>query len=116
MRRVDRIRVPLFVGHGHKDTVANIAQGQHLVSELKRHGKPHVVHFERSEGHGMAYFENRVELYAAIERFLAENLTRRPPPSPPRDSPTPQRCVTPKPQRTQIRRVSRHARAASFRG
>jgi len=30
---------------------------------------------ERGEGHGFAFLDNRVELYTAIERFLAKHMT-----------------------------------------
>lgn len=77
LRHAASIRVPVFVAHGRSDQVVFAQQSQRFVAQLKEHGVPHVAHFESGEGHGMAYLDNEVELYAAIERFLAEHLAPR---------------------------------------
>jgi dipeptidyl aminopeptidase/acylaminoacyl peptidase len=46
------------------------------VRELEKHGVPHEVLIKSGEGHGMARLANRVELYTAIEKFLARQLSK----------------------------------------
>lgn len=74
MRHVDQIKVPVFVAHGKEDIVASVQQSRRLVERLKENGVPHVARFESGEGHGMAYLENRIELYTEVEKFLARYL------------------------------------------
>lgn len=74
LRHVANIKIPLFVAHGREDSVVSIEQSKRLVSELKTHDVEHIVHFERGEAHGTEDLKNRLELYSAIETFLAENL------------------------------------------
>ncbi|HNX98670.1 MAG TPA: alpha/beta fold hydrolase, partial [Candidatus Aminicenantes bacterium] len=63
LRHVANVKIPLFVGHGTADHIADIAQSKRLVAELKKHGVPVVTHFESGEGHGMAQMKNRIEMY-----------------------------------------------------
>ncbi|HEY0946276.1 MAG TPA: hypothetical protein VGD81_13455 [Opitutaceae bacterium] len=49
-----------------------------LISALKKNQIPHEVFLVGGEGHGMARFTSRVELYRRIEAFLAENLAPAP--------------------------------------
>lgn len=74
LRHVKNIKIPVFVAHGGEDQVVSIGQSKRLISELKSNDVEHVVHFERREAHGTADLKNRIELYSAIETFLAENL------------------------------------------
>lgn len=74
IRRVSQIRGPVFVAHGKDDTAVDVAQSRHLVSELDRYHVPHESMFVSEENHVIARFDNRVELYSRIEKFLAENL------------------------------------------
>lgn len=71
---VNRIKVPVYVGHGEQDERTAIEQSSTLVRELRKHGVPHQVRIEGREGHGFATLRNQVELYTEIESFLAENL------------------------------------------
>ncbi len=77
LRHVANVKIPMFVGHGKADVIANVNQSHRLVSELKKCGVPVVTRFESGEGHGMAQMKNRVEMYEAIEEFLAANLAPR---------------------------------------
>ncbi|HYD82999.1 MAG TPA: alpha/beta fold hydrolase, partial [Opitutus sp.] len=76
-RRVDQVRVPVFVSHGKEDRVAEVGESKRLISELQKHDVPHEVFLVRGEGHGMARLENRVELYSRVEAFLKKNLAPR---------------------------------------
>ena len=71
---VDKIKIPIFVGHGREDEVVGIRQSKKLVSELKKHGVDFTVHFQGGEGHGTLDFQNRVELYSSIAAFLENTV------------------------------------------
>ncbi len=77
LRHVANVKIPMFVGHGDADVIANINQSKRLVSELKKVGVPVVTRYESGEGHGMAKMKNRIEMYEAIEEFLAANMAPR---------------------------------------
>ncbi len=77
LRRVDRIKIPVFVAHGTEDFVASSNQSRRLIAELKKHRIPHEKHFEQGEGHAFRWLESRVELYTAIEAFLGKNMAPR---------------------------------------
>jgi acetyl esterase/lipase len=74
VRHVDRIRVPVFVSHGGDDPIVDIAQSKRLISELEKNHVPHESLVVGDEVHGMSHLDNRVDLYARIEAFLARNL------------------------------------------
>ncbi|MBK8476469.1 MAG: S9 family peptidase [Opitutaceae bacterium] len=74
-RHADQIRVPVFVSGGKDDQTVEIEQSKTLISALNRFKVPHETYIVSEEGHGMAHFDKRVELYTRIESFLAKNLT-----------------------------------------
>ena len=74
VRHVDQIRVPVFVSHGGDDPIVDIGQSKRLISELEKNHVPHESLVVGDEVHGMSHLDNRVELYARIEAFLARNL------------------------------------------
>lgn len=74
LRHVAAIKIPLFVAHGKDDSVVNISQSKQLINELDKHTVTYEKFFASREGHGMAGIENEVDLYSAIEAFLAHNL------------------------------------------
>lgn len=73
-RHVDQVRVPVFVAHGGDDPIVDIGQSKRLISELEKNHVPHESLVVGDEVHGMSHLDNRVELYARIEAFLAKNL------------------------------------------
>ena len=77
LRHVANVKIPMFVGHGKADVVANVNQSTRLVAALKKQGVPVTTRYEGGEGHGLAYLKNRVEMYEAIEEFLAANMAPR---------------------------------------
>jgi acetyl esterase/lipase len=77
LRHVDQVKIPMFVGHGKSDVIADPEQSRHLIAELKKIGVPVVSRFESGEGHGMAQLKNRIEMYEEIEKFLAANMVKR---------------------------------------
>ena len=73
-RRVDQIRVPVFVCGGKDDQTVEIEQSDNLISALEKYHVPHETLLVSEEGHGMRHIENRVKLYTLIEAFLEKNL------------------------------------------
>ena len=70
MRRIDRVRVPLFVAHGLEDPRVPPGESETVVSALRGRGRPvEFVRIER-EGHGFARAASRRRVYAALTRFL----------------------------------------------
>jgi acetyl esterase/lipase len=77
IKHVGQVKIPVFVAHGTEDIVATVGQSKALIAELKKHGVPHEKQIERGEGHGFRKVDNQVELYTAIEAFLAKHLAPR---------------------------------------
>ena len=77
IKHVGKVKVPVFVAHGTSDIVAAVGQSKALIAELKKHGVPYEKQIERGEGHGFRKVDNQVELYTAIEAFLAKHLAPR---------------------------------------
>jgi dipeptidyl aminopeptidase/acylaminoacyl peptidase len=72
-----KIKVPLLLGQGAKDTRAKPAETEQLVGAVeKSHGRAVYVVYP-DEGHGLARAENRLDFYARAEAFLAELLGGR---------------------------------------
>lgn len=71
---IDKIKKPLFVVQGANDPRVNIDESDQIVRALRDRGieVPYMVKYD--EGHGFAKEENRMELYAAMLGFFAENL------------------------------------------
>jgi dipeptidyl aminopeptidase/acylaminoacyl peptidase len=82
LNRLDHLKIPVFVAHGRGDEVVDYNQAKRLVSELAKRNIPYVSLIKNGEGHGMARFDDRVEMYTAIETFLAQNM-RKPAEAPP---------------------------------
>ncbi len=77
IKHVDKVKIPVFVAHGTQDIVAAVGQSKALIAELKKYGVPHEKQIERGEGHGFRKVDNQVELYTAVEAFLAKHLAMR---------------------------------------
>jgi acetyl esterase/lipase len=78
LRSAERIAIPVFIAHGREDRVANFAESKKLASALKARAVPCETMFVNGEGHGFQQLENKVELYARLEKFLAYHLSPRP--------------------------------------
>lgn len=77
LMRLDRLKIPVFVGHGRSDVVVNFNQAKKLVAELEKRHLPYESFFKRGEGHGMIRQEDRIELYTAVEAFLAKHMAQK---------------------------------------
>lgn len=73
-RRVDQIKMPVFVAHGKEDTVVSVGESRRLISDLKRHGVAHEALILGGEGHGTYKIENSVKYHGEMERFLRKHL------------------------------------------
>lgn len=73
----DRIQAPLLVAQGANDPRVKQAESDQIVAALKERGidVPYIV--KDNEGHGFHNEENKLDLYRAMERFLAEHLGGR---------------------------------------
>ncbi|MBC7365191.1 MAG: prolyl oligopeptidase family serine peptidase [Undibacterium sp.] len=72
------IAIPFFIVHGREDPVAAVGESKRLIRALKKNRIPHGVMLKSGEVHGFYFLENRVELFARIEPFIARNLAPRP--------------------------------------
>jgi dipeptidyl aminopeptidase/acylaminoacyl peptidase len=68
------IRAPVFMAYGRQDPRVIIKHLEVMEAALKAAGKPYEVMVKDDEGHGFRKFENQVEFYSAMERFLARHL------------------------------------------
>jgi dipeptidyl aminopeptidase/acylaminoacyl peptidase len=71
---VDNIKAPLFIVQGMRDIRVVPKHAEMLRDELKERGRPPEWLHKYNEGHGFRKEENRLELYARIDAFLAKNL------------------------------------------
>jgi len=73
----DKIKAPLLVIQGGNDPRVKKAEADQIVAALKKRGLdvPYIV--KDNEGHGFTNEENRIEVYTAIEAFLAQHLGGR---------------------------------------
>jgi len=78
LRFVSQIKIPVYVAHGTEDMVASVKQSKRLIQEFEKHQVTYEKQFEADEGHGFSELENNVELYTAVEAFLAKHMAPRP--------------------------------------
>jgi dipeptidyl aminopeptidase/acylaminoacyl peptidase len=74
---VDRIRTPLLVVQGANDSRVVKAESDNLVEALRARGVEVEYLVKDNEGHGFVNPDNLIELYHAVERFLAQHLGGR---------------------------------------
>jgi dipeptidyl aminopeptidase/acylaminoacyl peptidase len=72
--RVDQIRTPLLVIQGANDSRVVQAESDNLVGALRARGVEVEYMVKSDEGHGFVNPENRIDMFHAVERFLAEHL------------------------------------------
>jgi dipeptidyl aminopeptidase/acylaminoacyl peptidase len=74
---VDRIKIPMLIAQGANDPRVKQAESEQVVAAMKEKGIDYEYLLFEDEGHGFARPENRLEFYAAAERFLARHLGGR---------------------------------------
>ena len=72
-----QIRAPLLVIQGANDPRVKQAESDQIVVALRDAGRPVEYLVAPDEGHGFAGQENRLAMFAAIERFLGQHLGGR---------------------------------------
>ncbi|MBA3955384.1 MAG: S9 family peptidase [Acidimicrobiia bacterium] len=77
LSKVDAIRTPLLVVQGANDPRVTKQEADQIVAALGERGVEVEYLLKDDEGHGFANPENRLDLYRAMERFLAEHLGGR---------------------------------------
>ncbi|BBZ02905.1 peptidase [Mycolicibacterium chitae] len=74
---VEKIRTPLLVVQGANDSRVVQAESDNMVAALRARGVEVEYLVKEDEGHGFLNSDNQIELYRAVERFLAQNLGER---------------------------------------
>lgn len=74
---VDNIKIPMLIAQGANDPRVKQSESEQIVAAMKEKGIDHEYMLFPDEGHGFAKPENRLEFYAAAERFLAKHLGGR---------------------------------------
>ena len=77
INRVDAIRAPLLVLQGANDPRVTKHESDQIVEALRERGVPVEYIVKDDEGHGFVKPENRMDVYRAVERFLARHLGGR---------------------------------------
>lgn len=72
--RVDQIRTPLLVVQGANDSRVVQAESDNLVEALRARGVEVEYMVKPDEGHGFLNPDNVIDMYHAVDRFLAEHL------------------------------------------
>ena len=72
--RVDQIRTPLLVVQGANDSRVVQAESDNLVEALRARGVDVEYMVKEDEGHGFLNPDNVIDMYRAVDRFLAEHL------------------------------------------
>ncbi|MGV0597008.1 alpha/beta fold hydrolase [Mycolicibacterium porcinum] len=75
--KVDQIRTPLLVIQGANDSRVVQAESDNLVAALRQRGVEVEYMVKEDEGHGFLNPDNQIDMYHAVERFLAEHLGGR---------------------------------------
>ncbi len=70
IKKIDRIRTPLFVIHGKNDPRVPYTEAEQVVKALKDRGAVVEYKLFDDEGHGISKLKNRLELYPLVADFL----------------------------------------------
>lgn len=70
IRKIDRIKTPLFVISGRNDPRVPFSEGEQMVDALKKRGAPVEYKLYDDEGHGISKLKNRLDLYPRVADFL----------------------------------------------
>jgi len=75
--KVDQIKVPILIAQGANDPRVKQAESEQIVEAMKKKGIAYEYMLFEDEGHGFAKPENRLEFFAAAEKFFAKHLGGR---------------------------------------
>lgn len=74
VHHVDKIKIPLFIAHGEKDTQVPFEHAERLKAALDEANKPYTWHTFSRESHGFFDPENRAEYMKNVLSFLKQNI------------------------------------------
>ncbi len=72
--QVDRIKVPMMIGHGLNDPRVPVGEAMQLAVTLQERGDDPELVFFPDEGHGFAKLRNRIIFYERMVRFLDRHI------------------------------------------
>jgi len=72
--KVDQIRTPLLVVQGANDSRVVQAESDNMVAALRARGVEVEYMVKEDEGHGFLNPDNNIDMYHAVEKFLAKHL------------------------------------------
>ncbi len=75
--KADQIKIPMLIAQGANDPRVPQAESEQIVEAMKANNIEYEYMLFEDEGHGFAIPENRLEFYAAAEKFLAKHLGGR---------------------------------------
>lgn len=70
IRKIDRIKTPLFVIHGKNDPRVPYTEAEQVVEALKKRNAIVEYKLYDDEGHGISKLKNRLDLYPRVADFL----------------------------------------------
>jgi dipeptidyl aminopeptidase/acylaminoacyl peptidase len=70
IKKIDRIKAPLFVIHGKNDPRVPYTEAEQVVEALKKRGTVVEYKLYDDEGHGISKLKNRLDLYPRVADFL----------------------------------------------
>ena len=70
IRKIDRVKTPLFVIHGRNDPRVPYTEAEQIVKALRDRGAVVEYKLYDDEGHGISKLKNRLELYPLVAGFL----------------------------------------------
>ncbi len=70
IRKIDRIKTPLFVISGRNDPRVPYTEGEQMVEALKKRNAVVEYKLYDDEGHGISKLKNRLDLYPRVADFL----------------------------------------------
>ncbi|MCC7308856.1 MAG: S9 family peptidase [Acidobacteria bacterium] len=70
IRKIDRIKTPLFVISGLNDPRVPYTEGEQMVDALRKRGAVVEYKLYDDEGHGISKLKNRLDLYPKVADFL----------------------------------------------
>ena len=76
--RANTRMLPLLVVQGANDSRVVQAESDNMVAALRERGVEVEYMVKEDEGHGFVNPDNNIDMYHAVERFLAEHLGGRP--------------------------------------
>ena len=76
IKKIDRIKCPLFVIAGRNDPRVPWTEGQQMVDALRKRGATVEWKVYDDEGHGVSKLKNRIDLYPKVADFLDRNMKK----------------------------------------